>query len=189
MVPDLTVAQNMFLNNEPTRWGMVDTPRLLSGARDGLREFGVDIPVETRMGSLDLATQQLVVIARAFAKQARLMILDEPTAALTEGEAQRLFDHLRDLRARGVAVIFVSHRLTEVFAIADRILVMRDGRVHGDHVISHTSREQVVDEMVGTVVGVQRAGHRARRRGARGVRGGRPRPGRARPPARGGRCL
>jgi ABC-type sugar transport system ATPase subunit len=157
VVPDLTVAQNMFLNNEPTRWGMVDTPRLLSGARDGLREFGVDIPVETRMGSLDLATQQLVVIARAFAKQARLMILDEPTAALTESEAQRLFDHLRDLRARGVAVIFVSHRLTEVFAIADRILVMRDGRMHGDHVISHTSREQVVDEMVGTVVGVQRA--------------------------------
>ena len=101
------------------------------------------------MGSLDLATQQLVVIARAFAKRARLLILDEPTAALTEGETQRLFEHLRDLRARGVAVIFVSHRLTEVFAIADRILVMRDGRVHGDHAVRDTTREQVVTRWSG----------------------------------------
>jgi D-xylose transport system ATP-binding protein len=157
VVPELTVAQNMFLNNEPTRWGMIDTPRLLADARDGLHGFGVDIPVERRMGSLDLATQQLVVIARAFAKRARLLILDEPTAALTEGETLRLFDHLRDLRARGVAVIFVSHRLTEVFAIADRIVVIRDGRLHGDHAIVDTTRTQVEDEMVGTVVGVQRA--------------------------------
>jgi len=156
VVPEMTVAQNMFLNNEPTRVGMIDRPRMHAAARDGLRDFGVGIPVEARMGALDLATQQLVVIARAFAKRARLLILDEPTAALTEGETQRLFVHLRDLRSRGVAVIFVSHRLTEVFAIADRILVMRDGRVHGDHEVPATTREQVVHEMVGTIAGVHK---------------------------------
>jgi ABC-type sugar transport system ATPase subunit len=156
VVPNMTVAENMFLNNEPRWLGMVDRPRMHAAARDGLRDFGVSVPVDVRMGGLDLATQQLVVIARAFAKRARLLILDEPTAALTEGETQRLFVHLRDLRARGVGVIFVSHRLTEVFAIADRILVMRDGRVHGDHVIAQTTREQVVHEMVGSIAGVQR---------------------------------
>ena len=84
-----------------------------------------------RWASLDLATQQLVVIARALAKKARLLILDEPTAALTENESLRLFERMRALKARGVAIIFVSHRLAEVFAIADRIVVMRDGRIRG----------------------------------------------------------
>jgi D-xylose transport system ATP-binding protein len=118
-------------------------------ARDVLREFNVDVPVEARMGSLDLATQQLVVIARALSKPARVLILDEPTAALTEHEAQRLFGHLRTLRARGVSSIFVSHRLAEVFAVADRVLVMRDGRLRGDHLVGATTRHEVVTEMIG----------------------------------------
>ena len=101
------------------------------------------------MGALDLATQQLVVIARALSRRARLLILDEPTAALTEAEAQRLFDRMRGLRDRGVTCVFVSHRLAEVFAIADRILVMRDGRLRGDHLIGETSREAIVAEMIG----------------------------------------
>ena len=133
VVPDLTVGENMFLNAEPRRYGLVDRPALVVRASEVLRDFGVDVDPRTRMGALDLATQQLVVIARALSKRARLLILDEPTAALTETEAQRLFDRMRTLRARGVACIFVSHRLAEVFAIADRILVMRDGRLHGDH--------------------------------------------------------
>ena len=113
-------------------------PHRLAGAVRGRRRASCATsawtsPATERMGSLDLATQQLVVIARALAKRARLLILDEPTAALTEGETQRLFEQLRALRARGVAIVFVSHRLSEVFAIADRILVMRDGRLTGDH--------------------------------------------------------
>ena len=140
----MTVGQNMFLNNEPTRFGLIDWPGAVRGGARELRDFGVDVPATTRMGSLDLATQQLVVIARALAKRARLLILDEPTAALTESETQRLFEHLRDLRARGVAIIFVSHRLSEVFAIADRILVMRDGRLTGDHRVGDVSRDQVI---------------------------------------------
>jgi ABC-type sugar transport system ATPase subunit len=103
------------------------------------------------MSALDLATQQLVVIARALSQDARVLILDEPTAALTEGESHRLFDHMRVLRKEGVAVIFVSHRLAEVFAVSDRIVVMRDGRICGDHRTADVSRQTIVAEMVGEV--------------------------------------
>ena len=167
VVPDMTVGQNMFLNAEPVRFGLIDWPGLYASARDELRDFGVDVAATERMGTLDLATQQLVVIARALAKKARLLILDEPTAALTEGETQRLFEQLRALRARGVAIVFVSHRLSEVFAIADRILVMRDGRLIGDHDVGSVTRDQVIGEMVGC--------HRQQRRASRS------RPGRAGP--------
>ncbi|MGH2615902.1 MAG: sugar ABC transporter ATP-binding protein [Thermomicrobiales bacterium] len=148
-VPDLTVAENMFLNAEPGRLGIVDRLQRLVRAGEILREFDVDVDPQARMGALDLATQQLVVIARALSKRARLLILDEPTAALTECEAQRLFARMRALRARGVACVFVSHRLAEVFAIADRILVMRDGRLLGDHLTVETTRAKVVTEMIG----------------------------------------
>ena len=148
-VPDMTVAQNLYLNALPTRYGLVDWNAVASGARRLLSEFGVEVSPEARMGSLDLATQQLVTIVRALSKDAQLLILDEPTAALTESEARRLFDHLRGLRARGVAIVFVSHRLAEVFAIADRIVVMRDGRIRGDHQAAATTRDAVVAEMIG----------------------------------------
>ena len=154
VVPDLTVAENMFLNDEPTRFGFVDRLLLQVRAGEVLRDFAVDVDPGARMGTLDLATQQLVVIARALSKRARLLILDEPTAALTEPEAQRLFARMRTLRDRGVACIFVSHRLAEVFAVADRILVMRDGRLQGDHVAAQTSRDEVVAEMIGGAVTV-----------------------------------
>ena len=111
-MPELTVAENMFLNAEPTRFGLIDRPRGCARARRALDGFRPRRRSRRRRwASLDLATQQLVVIARALSKKARLLILDEPTAALTENEAQRLFERMRALTARGVAIIFVSHRL------------------------------------------------------------------------------
>jgi ABC-type sugar transport system ATPase subunit len=151
IVPEMTVAENICLNAEPTRWGLIDVGARKAKAFAALCEFELDIDADTQMGFLDLATQQLVVIARALAKNVKLLILDEPTAALTENEALRLFDRVRKLKAQGVATIFVSHRLGEVFSIADRIVVMRDGRIHGDHVASGVSRMDVVTEMVGEV--------------------------------------
>ena len=124
-----------------------EKPKLVAA----LRDFELDIDPDAEMRSLDLATQQLVVIARALSKQLKLLILDEPTAALTEKETLRLFDRVRRLKDRGVATIFVSHRLGEVFSIADRIVVMRDGRICGDHAASGISRMDVVAEMVGEV--------------------------------------
>ena len=161
VVPEMTVGQNMFLNAEPTRFGLIDWPGLYAAASRELAGFDVDVPATERMGVLDLATQQLVIIARALSKRARLLILDEPTAALTESETLRLFERLRALRERGVAIIFVSHRLSEVFAIADRILVIRDGRLTGDHRVGDVSRDQVIGEMVGAMgsSGARRARH------------------------------
>jgi ABC-type sugar transport system ATPase subunit len=152
VVPDLTVMENICLNREPGRFGVIDVSARHSAAKAALRDFALNVDPTARMASLDLATQQLVVIARALAQNARVLILDEPTAALTEGESHRLFERMRALRDRGVAVIFVSHRLGEVFAISDRIVVMRDGRLCGDHRTDTVSRETVVAEMVGSIV-------------------------------------
>ena len=148
---DLTVAENMYLNAEPTRFGFLDRPLLLARARRVLEDFGLAVDPAAAMGSLDLSTQQLVIIARALSKNARLLILDEPTAALTEAEARRLFERMRALSARGVAIIFVSHRLPEVFMISDRIVIMRDGRICGSYATAEVSRDTVVAQMVGGV--------------------------------------
>src|SRR5271170_5297771 len=149
VVPEMSVAENIGLNAEPGRWGFIDVCMQLARARAALHDFELDLDPRAEMGSLDLATQQLVVIARALSKNLKLLILDEPTAALTERESLRLFDRIRTLRARGVASIFVSHRLSEVFSISDRIIVMRDGHIRGDHVTNEVSRADVVAEMLG----------------------------------------
>jgi ABC-type sugar transport system ATPase subunit len=152
VAPDMTVAEGMALNNEPTRFGMIDGPLRLARAKIALREFGLDIDPTQAMGDLDLATQQLVLIVRALSKNARVLILDEPSAALNEREVARLFERMRSLAARGVAIIFVSHRLAEVFEISSRIVVMRDGRISGEFRTSDTSRDLIVAQMVGSQV-------------------------------------
>jgi ABC-type sugar transport system ATPase subunit len=149
VVSQMSVAENICLNAEPTRWGFVDVSLRLAKAQAALLDFELDVDPHREMGWLDLATQQLVVIARALSKNLKLLILDEPTAALTEKESLRLFDRIRTLKARGVATIFVSHRLSEVFSISDRIIVMRDGHIRGDHVTNEVSRADVVAEMLG----------------------------------------
>jgi ABC-type sugar transport system ATPase subunit len=159
VVPQMSVAENVCLNAEPARWGFIDVGLRLAKARAALRDFELDVDPLREMGSLDLATQQLVVIARALSKNLKLLILDEPTAALTENESFRLFDRIRTLKARGVATIFVSHRLSEVFSISDRVIVMRDGRIRGDHVASEVSRAGVVAEMLGHSRGEAQSRH------------------------------
>ena len=149
IVPELSVAENITLHDEPIRWGFIDMAERLRRARSALDDFGLELDLHNPMSSLDLATQQLVVIARALAKNARLLILDEPTAALTGDESLRLFERMRSLKSRGVAIIFVSHRLAEVFAISDRIVVMRDGRIRGRHDVADVTRAEVVAEMIG----------------------------------------
>ncbi len=157
VAPDLTVAEGLFLNNEPERFGFIDRPLRLARAKAALLDFGLDIDPAGLLGDLDLASQQLVLIVRALSKNARLLILDEPTAALTDREAKRLFDSMRALSARGVAIIFVSHRLAEVFEISDRIVIMRDGMISGSFRTAETSRDTVVDQMIGRSVSQGRA--------------------------------
>ena len=161
VAPELTVAEGLFLNNEPERFGLIDRPLRLARAAAALRAFDIDIDPALPLGELDLATQQLVLIVRALSKNARLLILDEPTAALTERETSRLFDRMRALSERGVAIIFVSHRLAEVFEISDRIVIMRDGRISGSYRTAETTRDIVVDQMVGRTTAQRQSDRRS----------------------------
>jgi ABC-type sugar transport system ATPase subunit len=155
---ELSVAENMALNSEPSRLGFIDRPRRLADARAALERFGLEVDPARDMGALDLATQQLILIVRALSKNAQLLILDEPTAALNDREVARLFDRMRALKALGVAIIFVSHRLAEVFDISDRIVVMRDGRIAGTFITAETSRDAVVAQMIGKKVSHAKSG-------------------------------
>ena len=131
LVPCLTVRENLFLGREPARSGLVDVATERRRAGEVFERLGVDMDPEARVGCLDVARQQLVEIARALLADASLLIMDEPTAALTPREVDRLFAVLCELRQGGLGTIFVSHRLDEVFAMADRIAVLRDGASMG----------------------------------------------------------
>jgi len=151
LIPQLTVGQNIYLGREPRLAvrSMVDWKTLYENARAELDRLGLDIPVRAIISELSIAQRQLVEIAKALSYQARLIVLDEPTSALTERETDTLFALMRALRDQGVTLIFISHRLEEVFALADRIAVMRDGRLVGVAPASELDPAAVVQWMVG----------------------------------------
>ncbi len=151
-VPDLTVAENVFLDRLPLRWVLLDWRRLFAECRRLLKRLGVDVDPRTRVSDLALARQQMVEIAHAIAQDARVIAMDEPTASLSQDEVSHLFRLIRQLRESQVTVIFVSHRLEEVFEIADRIVVLRDGQVIRDMQRSETTPDRVVELMVGRAV-------------------------------------
>ncbi len=129
IAPELTIADNMFMGRLPGKWGIVDVDRLNVACRKWLDFAMVNASPGSRMGSLSSSEQRLVVIAAALSTEARILILDEPTASLSEDEAQRLFAHMQHLRSAGVGCIYISHRLDEVERAVDSMIVMRDGRV------------------------------------------------------------
>ncbi len=155
LIPQLTVGQNIFLGREPRRLGglFIDWGELYNRARAELERLGLRIPVDAQVADLPLAQQQLVEIAKALSYQARLIALDEPTSALTEREAETLFGLMRALKDQGVTLIYISHRLEEVFALADRIAVMRDGQLVGVRPAGEMTPDQVVSQMVGRELG------------------------------------
>jgi ABC-type sugar transport system ATPase subunit len=148
-LPSLTVAENIFMGRLPSRGGLVDWRAMRERARALLATVGLDVDPMEQVSSLATSQQQLVEIAKALSMGARLLIMDEPTASLTEHETQQLLALVRRLRADGVAIIYVSHRFAEVFAIADRITVMRDGATIQTLLRATTSPAQVVALMVG----------------------------------------
>jgi rhamnose transport system ATP-binding protein len=148
--PDLTVAENIFAGRQPRgRLGTVDWGEMRSRAEQLLEDLGVEFEHDTPVRGLGVADRQLLEIAKALSAQARLLIMDEPTAALSPNEVENLFRTVRRLRERGVAIVFISHRLEEVSAIADTVTVLRDGR----HVATRPASELPHGEMVRLMVG------------------------------------
>src|ERR1700722_18074381 len=127
LVPELTVEQNLFLGRELTRGGFLNRRAMRARARAIVRELNFDLRPDYKVAQLSRAHQQMVEIAKAFLTEVRLLILDEPTASLTDAEATKLFDLVAKLKASGVGIIYVSHRMREIKQIADRITVLRDG--------------------------------------------------------------
>jgi len=146
----LSVAENLFMGDEPRRWGwFVDWEALRGRARALLAGLGVDVDPRARVDQLGVAQRQTVEIARALSLNAEILVMDEPTAALTLEEVERLFGVIAGLRARGVAVIYVSHRLEEIFRIADRITVLRDGHYVGTYPTGEIDLDRLIQLMVG----------------------------------------
>lgn len=147
--PDLTVAENISLGQWPGRAGLVRWGRLRTRARDILDGLGVELDLDAPVGSLRVGERQIVEIARALSESARCLILDEPTAALSSEEVERLFGFVRRLRDRGVALVYITHRLDEVAQIADDVLVLRDGSVSASGPVAEFQRRELVAAMVG----------------------------------------
>ncbi len=154
IVPTLSVGENIYLGNMPkTRFGAINWRKIHADATDVMLRMGVDIPTESIAGTLSVGEQQLVEIAKAVAIDAKMIILDEPTAALGEDEIDRLHELLRRMRSRGTAILYVSHRLDEVERIVDEVTILRGGRVVRASGETEINVSQIVSAMVGEDIG------------------------------------
>jgi len=146
---NLSVAENIFLGNEPRKGPFMRFGKLYSDASEFLRDFGLNISPTEKLGNYPIAIQQMIEIARAIYREAKVIIMDEPTSSLTRKEVGKLFEVIRNLKEKGVSIIFISHRLEEVFEIADKISVLRDGELIGTDMVGNLTKDKVVEMMVG----------------------------------------
>jgi simple sugar transport system ATP-binding protein len=151
---NLSVAENIFIGRYPRRFGVIDRRAMAQRASALLRKLKLDIDVARPLSSYSLAVQQMVAIARALDISARILILDEPTSSLDEAEVNLLFDTMRELRAQGMAILFVTHFLDQTYAISDRITVMRNGQREGEYLCDALQRLDLVNKMLGRQAGV-----------------------------------
>ncbi len=149
IVPDLTVAENVYLGKQPTRNGFVDWRAMIAGASEQLASLGIDVDPRARMGSLAIGLQQLIELARVLFSGARIVILDEPTSALSPPEVQRLFEVLRAVRASGRSIVFISHFLDDVLAISDTVTVFRNGQKVVTEAAARIDKGWVIERMIG----------------------------------------
>jgi len=154
LIGTLSVAENLFLRRMPRKFGLIDIGGLHAQARELLARVGLEkLDPSCPVGSLGTGTRQMIEIAASLAEDCRLLILDEPTAALTEVETERLFDHVLRLKKGGTAVIYVSHRMEEIQRLADRIAILRDGKLVASRPAAGVSLDEVIRLMVGREVG------------------------------------
>jgi len=157
LIPELTVAQNIFLGREPVnRFGNIDKQYMVNHAKELMKSLNVDISPNEKVKNLGVAYQQLVEVAKAISQNARILIMDEPTAALSDNEIENLFEMIRSLQARNVSIIYISHRLQEIAQIGDRVTVLRDGHSIGTYDAKTTELDFLISKMVGRVVSQRR---------------------------------
>jgi erythritol transport system ATP-binding protein len=150
LFPDLSIAENLFVGRERvTRWGTVQLASQAQAARDVLRQLGQDLDPRVRLGALPLGLRQIVEIAKALVHDVRVLLMDEPTSALSPAEVEVLFRTVADLAARGVSIVYISHRLEELLHVADAVTVLRDGLVVGDEPCSAIDVPWIVERMTG----------------------------------------
>src|SRR3954447_19944886 len=149
LVPEFSIAENIYLGREPKRFGVIQTEDLFSRAQRVLGQLRLKLEPHIPVGYLGIGQQHLIEIAKALSRDARILVLDEPTAALTDPEAEVLFTILERLRARGVAIVYISHKLGEVFRLSNRITVLRDGKTVSTHATAETNAPAVIARMVG----------------------------------------
>jgi ribose transport system ATP-binding protein len=157
LVPNLTVAQNIFLGREPVnRFGFIDKPKLISESKKILKFLDIDIDPMVKVHSLGVAHQQIIEVAKALSLNAEILIMDEPTATLSEKEIETLFRTIHNLKSSGVSIIYISHRLQEVKVIADRITVIRDGQTIGTRNVHEVELDDLIKMMVGREISKER---------------------------------
>jgi len=149
LVPEMTVCENIFLGREPGGRAFIDFRAMRRGAEDLLEQFGVRLPVTAKVSRLSAAERQLVEIAKGLSRSPRVLILDEPTSSLSYRETRELFGLIRSLRERGTSIVYISHKLDEVFTVGDRITVLRDGQKVATRAASEWTEDGVVRAMVG----------------------------------------
>ncbi len=154
MMDHLTVAQNLFIGRESTKLNglFLDAKQQNQRAQDLLKKLNMDIDVELKLGDLTVGKQQMIEIAKAVSYDLKVLILDEPTAALTDHEIEDLFVIMRDLASKGVGMIYISHRLDEIGEISDRVTVLRDGELVGTKETSNLTKDEMINMMVGRVI-------------------------------------
>lgn len=148
--PDMTVVDNLFIGKEmSSTWGLLKSKEMKALAIEQFKRLSVDIPLNMEAGQCSVGQQQMIEIAKALLTDTKVIIMDEPTSALTEREIQKLFEVIRSLKHEGVSIVYISHRMEEIFEICDRITVMRDGRTVDTKAIPETNFDEVVKKMVG----------------------------------------
>ena len=150
LVPELTVAENLWLGRFPGKAGVIDGKTLIETVRTKLKQIGIDVDPAAKVSSLSIGARQMVEIAKAVMVDARVIALDEPTSSLSSRESEILFSLIGRLRANGTVILYVSHRLDEIFRLCDSLTVLRDGKLAAHHPkIADTTREQIISQMVG----------------------------------------
>lgn len=149
LIPEMTVAENILLGSAPTTFGFTKYGEMKKIAAEALKEIGVAVDLNERIARLSVALRQFVEIARAVARKPKVLILDEPTATLTPAETDYLLEMLKRLAQGGMAIVYISHRIPEVFSICDNVTILRDGKRVSVSAIAETTPDQVVDQMVG----------------------------------------